>query len=242
MTLAPPVDDLFDADRVQGLFDRMARSYDRMNLVMSFGFSSRWRRQLLRLVGDGQPRSVVDLMSGRGETWGEIVRRFPEAELTAIDFSAQMVALSAARNRDLFGERVIVLHEDALSSSVPDASVDVVVSAYGLKTFDDRQSRVLADEIARMLRPGGVFALIDVTMPPHRLLRLAYTSYLRWIVPLAGIVLLSDPAEYRMLHRYLDAYGTGERSVEAFSAHPALRTRVRHHFFGCATSISGTRC
>lgn len=233
---------LYDADDVRQLFDRMAASYDRMNVALSLGFAARWRRQLLRLVGaTGSPRRVLDLMSGRGETWTEIERRLPQAEITAVDFSAQMMAHAQVRSRTRFGGRVRLRREDALNGTAERASFDVVVSAYGLKTFDAPQLERLAAEVERVLRPGGSFAFIDVTEPAGRALRIAYLAYVRWIVPLAGILLLSDPTEYRMLHRYLTAFGDGSRAVEAFRSRPGLHVEVRRHFFGCATSISGRR-
>ncbi|PRB02130.1 class I SAM-dependent methyltransferase [Microbacterium sp. MYb64] len=236
--VAPP----YDADGVRQLFDRMATSYDRMNIALSLGFATLWRRQLLRLVGaTGSPRRVLDLMSGRGETWTEIERRLPQAEITAVDFSAQMMAHAETRSRARFGGRVRLRQEDALNGTAAHESFDVVVSAYGLKTFDAPQLERLASEVARVLRPGGSFAFIDVTEPTCRALRIAYLAYLRWIVPLAGILLRTDPTEYRMLHRYLTGFGDGSRAVEAFRSHPALQVEVRRHFFGCATSISGRR-
>lgn len=235
-------DALYDQGEVRRLFDRMAASYDRMNLVMSLGFSALWRRQALALVDRAPtPVRVLDLMSGRGETWSEIVRRFPGARITAVDFSEGMSAQADARNRTAHDGDVTVLCQDALRTSIADGSIDVVVSAYGLKTFNAAQSERLADEVARVLRPGGSFVFVDVTEPPCCLLRAAYRLYLRCVVPVAGILLLSDPTEYRMLHRYLAAYGDGRRSVDAFTAHGALRVTTRRHFFGCATSVYGRR-
>ena len=237
-----PTDPLYDPADVRRVFDRMAASYDRMNIVLSPGFSALWRRQLLSLVpAAGSPRTVLDLMSGRGETWAEIERRFPQAEITAVDFSAQMMTQAQARSHARFGGRVRLREEDALAGTTQDATVDVVVSAYGLKTLDAAQLERLASEVVRTLRPGGSFAFIDVTEPGCRALRFLYRTHLRWIVPLAGILLLSNPTEYRMLHRYLAGFGDGSRAVEAFRSEAGLRVEVRRHFFGCAMSISGRR-
>lgn len=242
LALCRAADPLYEPADVRRLFDRMAPSYDRMNLVLSLGFSALWRRQLLSLVrATGSPRRVLDLMSGRGETWAEIERRLPRAEITAVDFSAQMTAQARIRNRARFGGRVRLRQEDALAGTSQDASFDVVVSAYGLKTFDAGQLERLAAEVVRTLRPGGSFAFIDITEPGCGPLRTAYRTYLRWIVPLAGLLLLTDPTEYRMLHRYLAGFGDGSRAVEAFRAEPGLEVEVRRHLFGCALSISGRR-
>ncbi len=234
--------ELFDPQQVRGLFDRMSRSYELMNVVCSFGFSIRWRRRLMALVPAQAPaRTVLDAMTGMGETWSQLLRRFPDAEVSALDFSPVMVEHARARGAERFGGRVAVIEADMLDSGLPDASFDVVVSAYGLKTFDEEQTRRFADELARILRPGGRFAFVEVTEPPNRVLRALYDLYLSRVVPVLGRLLVSDPTEYRMLFRYLRAYGDGERSERALGEHPLLEGERRPHFFGCATSFSGRR-
>lgn len=234
--------DLYDGTSVRAMFDRMSRSYERMNVVMSFGFSVIWRRQLMRLVpraGDA-PRAL-DAMSGMGETWSQLLRRFPDGRLSAIDFAPRMVEHAASRNRDRFGERFTIHCADMLDSGLADETFDVIVSAYGLKTLSEDQTERFVVELARLLRTGGRFAFIEVTEPPNRLLRWCYDLYLSRIVPAIGILLVSDPVEYRMLHRYLRDYGDGERTERALRAHPELTVETRRHFFGCATSFSGAR-
>ena len=237
-----PADQLYDQGEVRRMFNRMSASYDRMNLILSFGFSAAWRRQLLALVADHPaPVAVVDLMSGRGETWAEIARRYPRSSITAVDFSERMVTASATRNHAVHENRVSILCEDVLCSSVPDTSVDIVVCAFGLKTLNSEQSRRLADEVARILRPGGRFAFIEITKPAHAMLRFGYLLYLRCLVPLAATLLLADATDYRMLHHYLNDYGNGARARDAFCVQQSLRVQTRRHFFGCATSLSGHR-
>jgi ubiquinone/menaquinone biosynthesis methyltransferase len=235
-------DGLYDEAAVRGLFDRMSRSYERMNIVMSFGFSVRWRRQMMRLLPSRPTGArVLDAMSGMGETWTEVLRAIPEARAAALDFSPRMIEHAGTRNRTRFQERFELLCEDVLDNDLPDAAFDVVVSAYGLKTFDEAQSRRFANELARILRPGGTFSFVEVTEPPNRVLRALYDLYLSRIVPVVGVALVSDPVEYRMLHRYLRRYGDGARSTAAFADHPSLQVQRRLLFFGCATSWSGTR-
>ncbi len=233
---------LYDPGHVRGLFDRMSRSYERMNVLASFGFSERWRRELMALVPPDAPSGrVLDAMSGMGETWRHLVRRFPDAELAALDFAPRMVAHAAARNTERFGGRIELHRADMLDSGLPEASTDVIVCAYGLKTLDAAQTRRLVDEVARILRPGGAYAFIELTEPPNRVLRTLYGAYLSRVVPVVGVLLVSDPVEYRVLFRYLRAYGAGERSERAFAGHPLLSCERRVHFFGCATSFSGRR-
>lgn len=220
----------------------MSRSYERMNIILSFGFSVLWRRQAARLLPQGtNAPDILDAMSGMGETWSEIYRRFPDAKLSSLDFSPAMVAHATSRNDKRFNSQVTVHCDDMLESSLADGSFDALLSAYGLKTFNPAQTVILAEEVARLLRPGASFAFVEVTEPANRLLRTLYLFYLRTVVPTVGLFCMSDPTEYRMLHRYLNNYGDGAYSVAAFEAHPLLETHSRSHFFGCARSVYGTR-
>ena len=235
-------DELYDEKMVQGLFDRMSSSYERMNVVMSFGFSVWWRRAVVRLVpvlaGDAR---VLDAMSGMGETWRQLRRRLPHARIEALDFTPRVVERARQRSRDEHDGAIEVHCSDMLDSGIPEGSFDAVVSAFGVKTFDDAQTAQFAEELARILRPGGRFALIEVTEPPDAFLRALYDFHVSRVVPVVGMLLFSDPTEYRMLHRYLRAYGDGRRTMRALAAHPLLRVETRRHFFGCATSFRGER-
>lgn len=220
----------------------MSRSYERMNIVFSFGFSAIWRRQMLRLIPpESNSDRVIDLMSGMGETWGQLAKRFQNSEMWALDFSPRMIEHAQSRNRSRFGGKFQLLCQDVLDAELPESAFDVVVSAYGVKTFDEEQSQRFAAEVAKVLKPGGSFAFIEVTEPPNRLLRWLYDFYLSKVLPVLGPLLVSDPVEYRMLHRYLRAFGRGDRTWLALSQHPDLEVERRLHFFGCATSFSGSR-
>ncbi|HWH27257.1 MAG TPA: class I SAM-dependent methyltransferase [Pseudolysinimonas sp.] len=232
---------IYNAAYVRALFNRMSRSYERMNIIMSFGFSSRWRRNLMQLIPrPSEVSDVVDLMSGMGETWGQVRRRFPQARIQALDFSPEMTRHSQEKNERRFGSSVVIHCDDIFSSTLATEGFDAVVCAYGLKTLDEEQSRRLGVELVRILRPGGRFAFIEVTQPPNAVLRALYDVYLSLVLPIAGRILISDPTEYRMLYRYVRDYGRGERSLDGLT-HPELSVTRKLHFFGCATSFSGER-
>lgn len=234
-------DDIYNPLFVQGLFDRMSRSYERMNFITSFGFSARWRRQVMALIErPTEAENVIDLMCGMGETWSHVAATFPNATLSALDYSSHMIEGAAKKNTHRFGGAFRVIHQDVLAGALATASFDVVVSAYGLKTFDAEQLRRLVDETARLLRPGGQFTYIEVTEPPNVVLRWLYDFYLSKVIPVVGVLLASDPHEYRMLWRYVREFKSGAQADAAF-AHPLLVTSRRSHFFGCATSFSGYR-
>jgi demethylmenaquinone methyltransferase/2-methoxy-6-polyprenyl-1,4-benzoquinol methylase len=239
MTLAD--DDIYRSEFVRGLFDEMSATYGIVNVLSSLGFCVWWRRQCAGAAGIRPGDFVVDFFSGMGELWPDIVRRAGrDARVTAVDFSPAMCARSQKTATRLPEARIAVLEEDVLANSLPAGSADVVVSSFGLKTFTPEQRRALALETARVLRPGGRFAYLEISVPPQRLLRGPFMFYLNRVVPLLGRLLLGNPDNYRMLGVYTTAFGNAEEFAEQ-CREADLRTVYRRFFFGCATGVVGEK-
>ena len=163
--------DLHDPEAVRRLFDEMAETYDRVNLITSFGFSRRWRRQLVKRASPTPGSVVCDVMCGIGETWFAIDEATgSNAKLIGVDFSAGMLS-RAESVVSRFGVEIDIRQADVLESGIPDASIDHVICGFGLKTLSEDQQRRLAAELHRILRPGGTFAVVEVSVPRHPWIR-----------------------------------------------------------------------
>ena len=234
-------DNIYHPDYVKGLFDGMSNSYERMNYLSSFGFSIRWRRQFLRVCKPAHsPTEIIDLLTGMGETWGLIKRQWPQAKLTALDFSAGMLRYANHKNKVQFDNKVIVLQEDILNNKLPSNHFDLVTCAFGLKTFDAQQLRVLAKETQRVLKPGGQFSFVEVSKPRPLALQVLYGFYLGKVIPILGQMLLSNPTGYTMLWRYTQQFGDARKASEIF-AETGLKTTFVSYFYGCATGFWGEK-
>lgn len=232
--------DLYHPEYIKGLFNKMSGSYERVNYLTSFGFSIRWRRQFLRpIIPSDKPVRVLDLMTGMGETWHPIKQHFPNSHFTALDFSDGMLQHAVKKNKEQFNNSVELTNQNALKSNLPDAEFDVVLAAFGLKTFNKEQLLQLAREVKRLLKEGGCFSFIEVSQPKNLFLRLLYKVHLKYIVPVCGWILLGNPQEYRMLWKYTEAYKNAESTVAIFQS-VGLNARYESYFGGCATGVSGT--
>lgn len=239
--VSEPPRDLYDAAYLEGLFDEMSRSYERVNYVTSFGFSLRWRRQTVAALGLARGEVVADLMTGMGECWLPILRAVgPEGRVVAVDISGGVLGHARKRRERLDAQNVTILKENALATSLPDACVDAVLSTFGLKTLSPEQWSRFAREVQRILKPGGRFALIEVSAPRGPALRAAYMLYLQVGIPLVGRLFLGNPENYRMLGRYTERFGDARRVLPAFEA-VGLRTSYVERFFGCATGLVGEK-
>ncbi len=174
---------------VEAMFDRIAPRYDLLNRLLTLRLDQRWRAALLRHAAVDAGDVVVDLGCGTGDLC--VLAAAAGARVIGVDFAAGMLA--AARRR---GVRVALVRADACRLPIPAACATVITSAFALRNFDSIP--VVLSEAARVLRPGGRLALLEVDEPTGALTRRGHQLYFRHLVPLLG-ALLSDRAAYSYL-------------------------------------------
>lgn len=233
--------DIYDTKYIEELFDEMAKSYEKVNYVTSFGFSKRWRRQFVEKAEIRAETTVCDLMCGMGECWSAIIERMSEnSRLVAVDLSGEMLQ-GAVKRKDKYSNRTIsISKQNALENDLEEESADTIVSAFGIKTFSDEQKIILADEIWRILKPNGTFSLIEVSVPPNALLKLIYMFYLKTIIPLLGAIFLGNPENYKMLGVYTEKFRDCQKMKEILENRGFI-VAYHDYFFGCATGLSGKK-
>jgi ubiquinone/menaquinone biosynthesis C-methylase UbiE len=232
---------IYEAAFQQALFDEMQSSYERVSNITSFGFNLRWRRQLVGLLDLRPEMQVADLMAGGGETWKYILPRIgAEGRLKAVDFSCQMVQEACRRQRHLRASTITILSENVLSTSIPSGSVDRIVCVYGVKTLAPCQHQDFVCEIKRILKPDGVFGLVEVSAPPFVLLKVFYLFYLSKVVPIVGKLLLGNPHNYRLLGTYVSAFGDCH-TLERVFCEQDFEVCYHHFFWGCASALVGRK-
>jgi ubiquinone/menaquinone biosynthesis methyltransferase len=233
-----PTGDIYNPLFVRDLFDEMSGTYGRVNLISSFAFAARWRKQCADEIDFAPNQTIMDLMSGMGEMWPSIIARSDNTcRLQAIEFSPQMCKHAHEKHPNLHIE---LLEVDVLENHVPDSSIDVITSGFGLKTFSDDQKVLLAKQIARMLKPGGQISMIEISVPTFAPLRLLYMFYLKFVIPIVGQLFLGNPENYRMLGIYTQAFGDCTKMTEYLKA-AGLAVLQKRYFFGCATGIVGSK-
>ena len=147
--------DIYDPEFVSGMFDRMSKTYGVANLITSFGFTSRWRRQCLADLPSLNKQTIgYDLMSGMGESWGEIQKKLNNGgQIIALDISDEMNRKALLHLNRLKTKNIELKKTNVLDNDIPQNSADFIVSTFGIKTFNENQQYKLAKEIHRILKP-----------------------------------------------------------------------------------------
>jgi len=238
--LTEKLSSIYSPAYVQSLFHEMSATYGFINLITSFGFSARWRRQCVQQISIGDGATVVDLMSGMGELWPSLAERFYGGSIVGIDFCDAMCERSKQTAGRLSHRQIQIMECDALAGGLGDASVHAIVSSFGLKTLTPPQHTDLAREMARMLAPGGRFSMLEISVPPSPMLRRFFMFYLKHVIPILGKLLMGNPDNYRMLGIYTTAFGDCRGFVDA-CAEAGLEAQFVSYFFGCATGVVGRK-
>ena len=217
--------------RVQDMFDRIAPKYDALNRVISAGMDQRWRRRSLDKIGVRKGDAVVDLACGTGDFCELVEQR--GASVIGVDFALQM--LKQGQNRGLEHEAV---QGDGEWLPFRTASVDVVTCGFALRNFVSLKG-VLA-EVARIVRPGGRIALLDVDRPAFAPIRFAHSLYFDRIVPFIG-GLVSDKKAYTYLPQSTAYLPPPEELKEMLSGAGFLQVERESLFLGSAQILTGVR-
>ena len=169
-TLAP--------DSVRGMFDRIAPVYDVMNRVMTVGLDQRWRKlAVTEVVWPGD--RVLDACCGTGDLAVQAERR--GGRVVGLDFSVKM--LERAQRKSGAIEWV---EGDALALPFEDGVFDAATVGFGVRNLADLEGGLR--ELARVLRPGGKLAVLEITRP-RGILKPFFRLWFDVVVPLLGRVL-----------------------------------------------------
>jgi demethylmenaquinone methyltransferase/2-methoxy-6-polyprenyl-1,4-benzoquinol methylase len=213
---------------VRDMFDAIAPRYDLVNRIMTFRLDVRWRRRAVRELQLPAGSIVLDLASGTGDLCADL--RKAGHRPISVDLSYGMLAADRSGAPRVQG--------DILRLPVPDGSADGVTCGFALRNLTDLG--VFFGELARVVRPGGRIALLDVGTPRNRLIRFGNDIYFGKIVPKIG-ALLSDGAAYRYLPKSV-AYLPSPTEMLAM-LHEAGFPDARHQelSFGLTQLLTGTR-
>lgn len=213
---------------VRNMFDTIAPRYDLVNRIMTFGLDVRWRKRSVRQLALTRGSTVLDLACGTGDYCRELQR----AGMRVVGADLSFGMLAAARTD------APLVQADILRLPVPDARVDGVTCGFALRNLVELPA--FFGELARVLRPGGRIALLEVAEPDNRLLRAGHSVYFGKVVPRIG-GLLSDPAAYRYLPKsvaYLPEPAVMLQMIRDAGFHSVKRELC---FPGAAQLVTATR-
>ncbi|MBK8047712.1 MAG: ubiquinone/menaquinone biosynthesis methyltransferase [Anaerolineales bacterium] len=191
-SILPSVDE--KPEYVNRMFARIAPTYDLMNRMMAAGQDQSWRRELLEVADLPPQGKLLDVGTGTGDIAYAAMRRQPGVQAIGSDFTYEMMAAGVDKEP---GIALPFAQADTMQLPFPDNMFDAVVSGFVVRNLVDRVAAFR--EMARVTKPGGRVACLEITPPTNALLSPLYQLYFFRVVPMVGGLVSGDLQAYSYL-------------------------------------------
>jgi demethylmenaquinone methyltransferase/2-methoxy-6-polyprenyl-1,4-benzoquinol methylase len=232
------------------MFDSIAPRYDLLNHVLSANVDRLWWWQTARrfkaILADPNA-TVLDICCGTGHMTTALLKGRPRGArpILAADFSRGMLTRAARRfdarklaARDADAPGAVAIEADALHLPLRDASLDLIVSAFGFRNLANYDAGLR--EFHRVLKPGGQLGILDFS-EPGGLLGKAYAVYFRRVLPAIGRVICGKDGPYRYLPTSVGNFPPPAEMVAMMGAAGYANSAWRPYTFGIAGLYTGQR-
>src|SRR5215467_5015589 len=203
--------------KISAMFDAIAPRYDFLNHVLSAGIDRRWRARAIRSLRLTGSEGVLDVCTGTADLAMAARTATPRAaRVVGVDFAGAMLEIGRDKvERAGLAHEVTFVRGDATRIPVTDSSMDAVTVAFGIRNVEDVPAA--CREMRRVLRRGGRLAILESAIPTMPVIRTAYLTYFRHILPAIG----------RLVSRHSAAYGYLPDSVGAFATPAQLMSTLQ---------------
>jgi demethylmenaquinone methyltransferase / 2-methoxy-6-polyprenyl-1,4-benzoquinol methylase len=212
---------------VRRTFAAIAARYDLANHLLSGGFDFLWRARAARIIAGEKPRRILDLATGSGDLALALRKASPHSLVVAADFCLPM--LEIARRKRV----PALVQADGLQLPFQDEKFDALTVAFGLRNMAAWDEAL--QEMARVLRPGGVLLVMDFSLPEFPPLRIIYRVYLHKILPRFAAVITGNREAYEYLGSSIESFPRGCKMEELMQANGFTEFRARSLCFGVAS-------
>ena len=231
--------DLSKKEQVAQMFDTISENYDDLNRVISFGIDIKWRKKVLKLVADKNPKTVLDIATGTGDL--AILMANTTAEtIVGLDISAGMLEVGEQKIRaQNLSYKITMVLADSEKIPYKDNTFDAITVAFGVRNFENLV--VGLSEILRVLKPNGIFIILETSVPEKFPFKQGYQFYSRNILPLIGKFFSKDNSAYQYLSDSAAIFPHGEVLNNILRKAGFISVQSMPQTFGVATIYSASK-
>lgn len=200
-------------EQVRQMFDAIAPAYDFMNRAMTLGIDIWWRRLAVKRLKRIAAVHILDVATGTGDFAIQLNDSLHPEHITGIDLSQGMLDEARRKVKGKGLENTISFEQgDCMALPMQDNTFDAVTVAFGVRNFEHLQQGY--QEMARVLRPGGMLCVLELSTPTNKLIRWFYDLYTLHIIPAIGSIKSGDKSAYRYLPNSIAAVPQGDDMLQ----------------------------
>ncbi|MEP1489795.1 MAG: bifunctional demethylmenaquinone methyltransferase/2-methoxy-6-polyprenyl-1,4-benzoquinol methylase UbiE [Algibacter sp.] len=200
--------DLGKKEQVTKMFDTISGHYDGLNRVISFGIDIKWRKKVVKIVKEGNPKSILDIATGTGDLAINLAET-NATKIVGLDISSGMLNIGKEKIKSKGLEsKIEMVLGDSENMPFSDNTFDAITVAFGVRNFETLENGL--KEILRVLKPGGSFVILETSMPDKTPYKQGYKFYTKNILPLIGRTFSKDKTAYKYLCESASVFPYGE--------------------------------
>ncbi len=192
-------------EQVSDMFNDIASRYDFMNRFLSAGIDISWRKKTIREFEGEHLVSLLDVATGTADMAIMAANILHPQKITGIDISEKMLEVGRKKieNQHL-NTTIELISGDAETINFPDGTFDGVMVAFGVRNFENLEKGL--KEIFRVMKPGGLFVVLEFSKPKIPGIRNLYNLYMRYICPFLARLFRQNTRAYQYLNESAQAF------------------------------------
>ena len=202
--------------QVAQMFNNIAFRYDFLNRFLTAGVDVWWRKKTILSLKKIHPQTILDVATGTADVALLTYKLLNPKQITGVDISDAMLKIGREKIKKNHLQNIIEL-QNADSENLPfsNASFDAITVAFGVRNFEHLERGL--SEMLRVLKPGGMLAVLEFSQPKNKLFRAFCNFYNNVIVPGAGRLFAKNKDAYNYLNHSAKAFPERENFTRILS-------------------------
>ncbi|WP_272151178.1 bifunctional demethylmenaquinone methyltransferase/2-methoxy-6-polyprenyl-1,4-benzoquinol methylase UbiE [Tenacibaculum aiptasiae] len=195
-------------EQVAKMFDNISKDYDGLNRVISLGIDVSWRKKVVKLVGENNPKQILDIATGTGDL-ALMMSELKPQRIVGLDISAGMLEVGKQKiAKANLSDKIEMIVGDSENIPFEDNTFDAITVSFGVRNFENLDKGL--KEILRVLKPGGKFVVLETSNPTKFPFKQGYKFYTNFILPVIGKIFSKDKVAYSYLSESANSFPFGE--------------------------------
>ncbi|MAD97878.1 MAG: bifunctional demethylmenaquinone methyltransferase/2-methoxy-6-polyprenyl-1,4-benzoquinol methylase UbiE [Flavobacteriaceae bacterium] len=220
-------------EQVTEMFNSISKNYDGLNRVISLGIDMKWRKKVVSIVGENNPKQILDIATGTGDLVLMMAKLNPD-RIVGLDISPGMLEVGKEKvkkaNLDEIAEMVV---GDSEALPFEDKTFDAITVSFGVRNFGNLDQGL--KEICRVLKDDGVLVILETSNPTKFPVKQGYKFYTNYVLPTIGKLFSKDKVAYNYLSESANAFPFGEAFNNILRKNGFNNTKHEPVTFGSAT-------
>lgn len=216
------------------MFNNIAGKYDFLNHALSLNIDKIWRNKAIKVIKPCNPKSILDVATGTGDFAILSAQKLHPQHVVGIDISEKMLEVGIEKIKKLDLQNVVTLQVgDSEAIDFADNSFDAITVGFGVRNFEDLSKGL--QEIHRVMKPDGITAILEFSMPEHFPVKQLYSFYFKHILPTIGKIFSKDYDAYYYLFKSVQEFPYGETFASIAKQSGFSDVHVKKLTFGIAS-------